>query len=93
MATLDNPAAAGLPYGGKPRYPVADLEDDPRFCFGLVCEVGQVLESHGFPPVTHGLDHVDLTAALFEFVYRADRYRASRAPEQQSAALSEGSPS
>jgi len=53
-------------------YPLPQSDgDDPRFCFGLIHDVGKVLESHGFPPVK-GTDAVDLMAALFRFVYATD---------------------
>ncbi len=54
-------------------YPLPQSDDDdPRFCFGLMHDVGKVLESYGFPPVANGTDHVDLMAALFRFVYATD---------------------
>lgn len=54
-------------------YPLPqDGNDDPRFCFGLVHDVGKVLEAHGFPPVKNGTDAVDLMAALFRFVYATE---------------------
>lgn len=51
-------------------YPVARPEsgDDPRFTFGLIMAVADVLTRHGYPPVT-GMDHVDLQQALFRFLY------------------------
>jgi len=58
-------------------YPVAAREgdDDPRFTFGLLADVAKVVESHGYPPVTSGLDLVELHLALFRFLYgsSADR--------------------
>lgn len=52
-------------------YPIRPLPDeDPRFTFGLVRDVAEVLERHGYPPVVNGLDHVDLQQALFRFLYR-----------------------
>lgn len=55
-------------------YPLPRPEsgDDPRFCFGLIHDVGKVLESHGFPPVRNGSDHVDLMTALFGFVFASE---------------------
>lgn len=57
-----------------PAYPLPRPEsgDDPRFTFGLIHEVGKVLEAHGFPPVRNGSDHVDLMAALFGFVFASE---------------------
>lgn len=45
---------------------------DPRFNHGLIFDIGQVLESHGFPPVKNGTDVVDLMMALFGFVYPSE---------------------
>ncbi|MDK1474933.1 hypothetical protein QNO07_16135 [Streptomyces sp. 549] len=55
----------------RPRaYPIRPLpDDDARFTFGLIRDVAEVLAAHGFPPVTSGLDHVDLQQALFRFLY------------------------
>lgn len=43
--------------------------DDSRFTIGLLHDVVQVLEQHGYPPVRHGLDIVDLQQHLFAFLY------------------------
>jgi hypothetical protein len=55
-------------------YPLPRPEsgDDPRFSFGLMYDVGKVLEAHGFPPVRNGSDHVDLMTALFGFVFASE---------------------
>ncbi|MET9956682.1 hypothetical protein ABZ135_34760 [Streptomyces sp. NPDC006339] len=45
---------------------------DPRFTFGLVRDVAEVLERHGYPPIVKGLDHRDLQQALFQFLYAPD---------------------
>lgn len=50
-------------------YPVASPDrDDPRFTFGLVLDVAEVLEAHGYPR-PDGLDMVDLQQALFRLLY------------------------
>lgn len=41
---------------------------DRRFTLGLVVEVAEVLERHGFPALD-GPDYADLQTALFDFVY------------------------
>lgn len=53
-------------------YPVPPLngDDDSRFTSGLLFDVAKVLEAHGYPPVTKGLDLVELHMALFRFLYR-----------------------
>lgn len=55
-------------------YPLPHPESgsDPRFSFGLMYDVGKVLESHGFPPVRNGSDLVDLMTALFGFVFTSE---------------------
>ena len=50
-------------------YPLPRQDDDPRFTFGLVIDVADALEEHGFPKL-QGLDHVYLQQALFDFIYR-----------------------
>jgi hypothetical protein len=51
--------------------PLPASGDDPNFNFGLIYDVGKVLEAHGFPPVT-GRDHVYLSITLMAFMYRGD---------------------
>lgn len=53
------------------RYPVAQTHTDPRFTFRLVLEVAQVLEQHGYPPLSvhNAADLVELRQALFAFLY------------------------
>lgn len=51
-------------------YPLPAPTDDPRFTMGLLIDVVKVLEQHGYPQITHGLDLVDLQQALFSFLYR-----------------------
>lgn len=50
-------------------YPLPAPDVDPRFNVGLLIDVAKVLEEHGFPPITAGLDLVDLQQALFKFLY------------------------
>lgn len=57
--------------GGR-AYPVTRPgggDSDARFTFGLALDVGEVLEAHGYPPVSNGHDFVELQAALFRFIY------------------------
>lgn len=52
-------------------YPIAPAPDgDPRFTTGLLLDVAELLEAHGYPPVTDGRDLVDLQQALYRFLYR-----------------------
>lgn len=66
-------------------YPLPRPEsgDDPRFTFGLMYDVGKVLEAHGFPPVRNGSDHVDLMQALFGFVFASE---ARPVPDEDDSA-------
>lgn len=51
-------------------YPIRPQpENDPRFTFGLTLDVAQVLQAHGYPPVTTSDDLVELRQALFRFLY------------------------
>lgn len=52
------------------QYPITPApDDDARFTFGLAKDVADVLEAHGYPKITAGLDFVDLQQALFGFLY------------------------
>lgn len=67
-----------------PAYPIPHPEsgEDPRFNFGLILDVGKVLEDHGFPPVK-GTDHVDLMMALYRFVYPSAERPVPQTPPAQ----------
>lgn len=52
-----------------PAYPLPRPDDDPRFTLGLFLEVSEVLERHGYPPITAGADIIRLRQALFNFIY------------------------
>jgi len=54
-------------------YPMKAPPDDPRFNMGLLIDVTKVLAAHGYPPVSHGLDLVELQQALFNFLYAAPK--------------------
>jgi hypothetical protein len=48
---------------------MAHGEDDPRFNFGLLVDVAELLERHGYPkPVA--MDVVHLRGVLFDFLYK-----------------------
>lgn len=52
------------------QYPINPAPtDDPRFTFGLAKDVADVLQAHGYPEITSGLDFVDLQQALYRFLY------------------------
>jgi hypothetical protein len=51
-------------------YPIIPAPDeDPRFTLGLAIDIADVLEAHGYPAITGGLDFVDLQQALYRFLY------------------------
>ena len=56
----------------EPRqYPLpAPVTGDERFAFGLMLDVAEVLEKHGYPKLAVP-DMVALQAALFRFLYSA----------------------
>ena len=58
------------------QYPITPApDDDPRFTLGLALDVAAVLERHGYPKITAGLDFVDLQQALYRFLYVPERAR------------------
>ena len=50
-------------------YPLPAADGDPRFTFGLVIDVAEVLEQHGYPSPQSGRDLVELQQALYRFLY------------------------
>lgn len=49
--------------------PCPESGEDPRYTFGLLRDIGKLLEAAGYPPVTAGGDIVELQLALFRFIY------------------------
>ncbi len=56
------------------RYPLPrpTSGEDPRFTFGMFMDVAEVLERHGYPPITTGRDLLELQMALFRYLYAAE---------------------
>ena len=54
---------------GSAVYPIPAPENDSRFTFGLISDIGTVLAEHGYPPIRTGTDFVRLQQALFGFLY------------------------
>ncbi|MGW7597877.1 hypothetical protein [Streptomyces antimycoticus] len=54
-----------------PAYPVAPEsgDHDSRFTNGLILDVVEVIESHGYPKFTSGRDLLELRISLFRFLY------------------------
>ncbi len=60
---------AGTDHGSV--YPLpAGVSDDPRFTFGLLVAVADVLTAHGYPPPRTGADLIGLRQALFNTLYQ-----------------------
>ena len=51
-------------------YPLPASTDDPRFTFGLILQITEVLAAHGYPPVRAGADLVRVQQALFTALYQ-----------------------
>lgn len=69
MTDDDTPRPA---VGPAPVYPLPDREDDPRFTFGLMVDVADVLAAHGYPRPTAGADLVRLQQIPFRYIYVTD---------------------
>ena len=55
----------------QPVYPLpAPADNDPRFTYGLLFDIAQVLQRNGFPQPA-GTDWADLMTALGGFLYRS----------------------
>ena len=54
----------------QPVYPLpAPAGDDPRFTYGLIFDIAEVLQRNGFPQPT-GTDWAHLMTALGRFLYQ-----------------------
>jgi hypothetical protein len=54
----------------QPVYPLpAPASDDPRFTYGLLFDIANVLQRNGFPQPA-GTDWADLMTALGRFLYQ-----------------------
>jgi hypothetical protein len=56
------------------QYPVDPTEDaeKPRFTFGLIRDVAELLADKGYPKVENNQDFVRLQQALYEFLYSTE---------------------
>ena len=50
-------------------YPLPRPAADDRFTYGLLADLADLLETHGYPRPTSGADLVALHMALFGFLY------------------------
>lgn len=55
-------------------YPIPEPNADPRFTFVLTLDVAEVLERHGYPPITSGNieDLIELQQAMYRYIYRGE---------------------
>jgi hypothetical protein len=53
----------------QPVYPRPAPADDPRFTYGLLFDIAEVLQRNGFPQPT-GTDWANLTTALGSILYQ-----------------------
>lgn len=61
----------------EPTYPLPRTEADDRFTFGLMIDLADVLQTHGYPRPTTGPDLIALQQAVFGFLYDT-RHHARR---------------
>ena len=56
----------------EPVYPVEpdSGDDDSRFTNGLLLDVVEVIESHGYPKIAAGRDLLELRMSLYAFLYK-----------------------
>ncbi len=66
--------------------------NDPRFTVGLMLDVGAVLERHGFPALTEGMDVVELQQALFSFIYKREDPEGIAAAAKRFGKWPDGTP-
>jgi hypothetical protein len=69
---MTDAAAPPAPADPQPVYPLPAPEADPRFTYGLIFDVADVLTSHGYPP-PDGTDWAHLMLALSRFLYQPDQ--------------------
>jgi hypothetical protein len=50
-------------------YPISAPADDPRFTVGLLIDLADVLQTHGYPRLCSGGDLLDLQQVMFRFLY------------------------
>lgn len=55
----------------RPVYPLPAPRTDPRFSYGLIFDIADVLTAHGYPP-PDGTDWPHLMAAVSGFLYQPD---------------------
>jgi hypothetical protein len=68
--------------GPARNYPLPQLQNDHRFTTGLLLRVGELIEAHGYPPLTTR-DVTELGAALFTVLYSAEPAATEAAPEPE----------
>jgi hypothetical protein len=71
------PSAGGSPAAEQPVYPLPAPGSDPRFTYGLVLDIADVLTGHGYPPPA-ATDWADLMTAVSSFLYQPDQETSTR---------------
>jgi hypothetical protein len=76
---MPDPAAPAAVQSAGPRsvYRLPAPDDDPRFSYGLIFDVADVLTRHGYPR-PDGTDWADLMLALSRFLYQPDPEASTR---------------
>lgn len=62
----------GMNQWGTYPLPPSEMAKDRRLCLGLLVDVVEVLQAHGFPPMTSGWDLSRLMESLAGFAYNVD---------------------
>lgn len=68
---MPDTASSPQPADRRPVYPLPAPDADPRFTYGLIFDIADVLTSHGYPP-PDGTDWADLMLALSRFLYQPE---------------------
>jgi len=56
----------------QPTYPLPPTDADRRFSFGLLIDIAEQFQKHGYPRPVASRDLVALQQALFGFLYASD---------------------
>jgi hypothetical protein len=65
------------PVDQRPAYPLPAPAADPRFTYGLVFDIADVLTAHGYPP-PQDTDWADLMSAVSGFLYQPEQETPTR---------------
>jgi hypothetical protein len=65
------------PVDQRPAYPLPAPAADPRFTYGLILDIADVLTAHGYPP-PESSNWADLMSAVFGFLYQPEQEPPTR---------------